>query len=513
LGSDYTRRFYRAFGHINWRGEPLPVYLHNNDADLLHLRVTNLECLSDPTSDHYIRDYAPLFERLFNMTHQEDEAMGFGFGTGDDTTGPGTPQTAQQAATGLLGTGPYTGAHTPVGPPIPPQTTSQMIQLLVQQQGQLSQSIAALTTAIGTQQARPVHVTTGAHNNAFQKPADFKGDSTMDARRFLAQFRLFATNSGTMLNTLDANGLLVRDDGLWVRSALSFLKEKAGQWATPFLEKLAQGHSPFADWNTFETEFKKRFDSADPVSEALLVCDTIRQGSGTTAELAAKFKPYWTTLAAAGHSDKDGWQKFYHALPPAIQDYITLYCTKPKSTLDQLMTAATEYNNLHLMRAAERKVMATGQYVPRQTIFQRPSAPARDPNAMDVDATRVASPSVQAHLQDFLGSVAASGRCFCCGDRGHIKPNCPRGGSAKCSWCNRTGHLEVVCRSKAQGRPKFAPGMRVAATVDPTPQVQPAESPVSSAQYLEMMALQKQNQDAIAQLTVAMTRMMEGSNF
>jgi hypothetical protein len=28
-----------------------------------------------------------------------------------------------------------------------------------------------------------------------------------------------------------------------------------------------------------------------------------------------------------------------------------------------------------------------------------------------------------------------------------------------------------------------------------------------------MMALQKQNQDAIAQLTVAMTRMMEGSNF
>jgi hypothetical protein len=510
LGSDYTRRFYRALGHINLRGQSLPFYLRNDKADLLHLRLTNLQCLSDPTSDHYIRDYAPSFKKLFTMTHSADDTMGFGIG--DDTTGPGSDQTAQQAAAGLLGTGPYTGAHTPAGPP-PQYNTSQMINLLVQQQGQLSQSIAALTTAIGSQQARPVHVTPGAHNNAFQKPADFKGDSTMDARRFLAQFRLFATNSGSMLNSVNANGHFIRDDGLWVRSALSFLKDKAGQWATPFLEKLTLGQSPFASWDEFEKEFKKRFDSADPVSEALLICDTIRQSSGTTAELAAKFKPYWTTLVAAGYSDKDGWQKFYHALPPAIQDYITLYCTKPKSTLDELMTAATEYNNLHLRRTAERKVMATGQYVPRQTMFQRPSAPARDPNAMDVDATRVASPSVQAHLQDFLGSVAASGRCFCCGDKGHIKPNCPRGGLAKCSWCNRTGHLEVVCRSKAQGHPKFAPGMRVAATVDPTPPAQPGEPPISSTQYLEMMTLQKQNQDAIAQLTVAMTRMMEGSNF
>jgi hypothetical protein len=195
FGSDYTRRFHRGLGHINLRGQTLPFYLHNDEADLLHLHLTNLQCLSDPTSDHYIRDYAPSFERLFAMTHSLDDAMGFGIG--EDTTGP--EQAAQQAASGLLGTGPYTGAHTPAGPP-PQHNTSQMINLLVQQQGQLSQSIAALTAAIGTQHARPVHVTTGAHNNAFQKPADFKGDSTMDARRFLAQFRLFATNSGSMLN-------------------------------------------------------------------------------------------------------------------------------------------------------------------------------------------------------------------------------------------------------------------------------------------------------------------------
>ena len=40
--------------------------------------------------------------------------------------------------------------------------------------------------------------------------------------------------------------------------------------------------------------------------------------------------------------------------------------------------------------------------------------------------------------------------CYCCGKKGHIKPNCPKR-SEECRQCGKVGHLQTMCKSKSEG--------------------------------------------------------------
>ena len=49
---------------------------------------------------------------------------------------------------------------------------------------------------------------------------------------------------------------------------------------------------------------------------------------------------------------------------------------------------------------------------------------------------------------DKNGSGASGGdvNCYCCGQKGHIKPNCPKKDES-CRKCGKTGHLQAMCKS------------------------------------------------------------------
>ena len=40
--------------------------------------------------------------------------------------------------------------------------------------------------------------------------------------------------------------------------------------------------------------------------------------------------------------------------------------------------------------------------------------------------------------------------CYCCGKKGHIKPDCPKR-SEECRQCGKVGHLQSMCKSKSEG--------------------------------------------------------------
>ena len=107
---------------------------------------------------------------------------------------------------------------------------------------------------------------------------------------------------------------------------------------------------------------------------------------------------------------------------------------------------AIDLDNRIRPRRAEkaRETGKTSIPVPKaSTSTAKPFSLARDPNAMDIDATRT--------REDFLKHM--SGKCFACGGTNHSKRDCNQVGSL-CSHCGRVGHKETVCESKFCGKPK-----------------------------------------------------------
>lgn len=122
--------------------------------------------------------------------------------------------------------------------------SQEAINVLIAGQTQMQQALTALTLAVTT-------LTTTVNNcqqgmlertldKALQKPTPFKGNSSADARRFLATFSTYAMTTGSLLNNATADGAYTPDNRKWIISALTFLQDKAAIWATPYLEMAAE---------------------------------------------------------------------------------------------------------------------------------------------------------------------------------------------------------------------------------------------------------------------------------
>jgi hypothetical protein len=71
--------------------------------------------------------------------------------------------------------------------------------------------------------------------------------------------------------------------------ALSFIVEDAAVWARPHIESLAEGKTPFADWDAFLAAFKLKFKPVSPEADAKNKIIRMKQGKRTFGELVADF--------------------------------------------------------------------------------------------------------------------------------------------------------------------------------------------------------------------------------
>ena len=101
-----------------------------------------------------------------------------------------------------------------------------------------------------------------------EKPAMFKGDNSDNARLFRNAFVVYMSDNekyfardqqGHVLR--DANGAPIIDNPKAIKSALSYMTDKAAIWARPHIEKIANGGTVFNDsWAQFITEYKLKFE-------------------------------------------------------------------------------------------------------------------------------------------------------------------------------------------------------------------------------------------------------------
>ena len=163
----------------------------------------------------------------------------------------------------------------------------------------------------------------------------------------------------------------------------------------------------------------------------------MKQGKLTVAQFAQKFQDIGSQT---GFSNADLMERFCSRLNPSVRLHmvsINIAQGKPKS-LSQAVSWALEIElALH------------------DPTYNSTSNHRSDPNAMDIDATRVGNGGGGRGgnwngktRDDFLQKM--KGRCFGCGSDDHIKSACSWK-TEKCRYCARTGHVERVCQDKFLG--------------------------------------------------------------
>ncbi|KAF5378053.1 hypothetical protein D9757_011535 [Collybiopsis confluens] len=253
-------------------------------------------------------------------------------------------------------------------------------------------------------------VTSMNNNKGVSKPHNYNGVGSEDARRFLAAFEVWAQGVPN-LRSLTGNEP--------VKSAISFLEGDAAIWATPIAENISAHTSnnnvplTYPDWADFRAAFTARFETADPVTDAKNMLKALYQGKNSVAAYAATFKQY---SERTGYSDTDLRDKFYEHLTDRVKDGL-VHSQANTSLLANLITEATRIDNRINERFRQKTPFKA--VTPATHHFQPINAPFvahRDPNAMDVDATRTVTNKSSDDYRRFM-----TGRCYGCGSKNHRK--------------------------------------------------------------------------------------------
>lgn len=299
------------------------------------------------------------------------------------------PHTAAPTAPGTPGPQP----QQPVFPPISPEVAA-----LVNAIGQLGTQQAQMLQHLAGQGQPNVQVAVPNHD-LWPKPNKFKGDRGLAASNFLMEI------SGYIQRRIHDYPTI--NDQVYL--ALSYMEDKANDWKHRYLARIGQGQTPFQTWGEFEQEFRLSFERIQDAAEAMAELKRYKQGSLSVAEYHAHFD---TLAGRTNLSEFDKKERFYDGLADRIKDALTT-TSKPIGTYIQLVRVSIELDNRATQRQWERQ-QDRGAHRPNpwpRVQIPRPApaqpaqtvAPPRDPNAMDVDASRV---------------------CYNCGQKGHIRRFC-----------------------------------------------------------------------------------------
>lgn len=354
------------------------------------------------------------------------------------------------------------------------QDIQNLIAQLVNNQTQLQSAVQNIANHVST-------------NKGVSKPQNYDGKRSDDARRFLAAFELWVSGIPALA-----------DEEKRIKSAISFLEGDAAIWATPISENISQvaGNVPgvtllYPTWNTFRDAFKGRFETVNAEVDAKQALKYLWQGKNSVASYAATFKQY---ASRTGYSDKDLRDRFYEHLADRIKDALVM-SNKDTSLINDLIEESIRIDTRQMQRAREKgrtTITSPGSssgLLPSSPFNPIPfTSPARDPNAMDVDATTTGRSA-----EDYRRFMA--GKCYGCGSKAHRKAEGHHERDV-CNHCGLTGHLASVCRRKFMGLPRPTARPTIAAT----PILEGPSTPtiVSTPDFTQILQQLTANQKALA---------------
>lgn len=320
------------------------------------------------------------------------------------------------------------------------RTTQQLLrQLLSNQQNAPAAQAQAAPPNIPQAQApvAPPHVYPAAAapqinvqvtpESLFAKPSKFKGERGPDAERFLVEMHQYIQRHNNNSN----NTIVAINDMVYM--AISYMEDKASQFKAKYMKNLRDGQTPFASWAAFEDAFKLSFARIDDSAAALEELKKLRQGLLSAAEYHDKFHQ---SASRTPLSDDDKRIRFYDGLNDAVKDAI-VYSQANVDTYDSLCREAIRLDN----RIAQRKWEGAGKKKPYpnqtngrfnpnyyNTANPNYNTPAREPDAMDIDA----------------GKVVETRSCYNCGKQGHLRRYCREPPKTKGQFVKATGTAEAA---------------------------------------------------------------------
>ncbi|KAI3608983.1 hypothetical protein WG66_011077 [Moniliophthora roreri] len=195
------------------------------------------------------------------------------------------------------------------------------------------------------------------------------------------------------------------------------MQDDAAVWATLAMEEVAQGRHPYDNsWNEFVKGFKLRFETTDEAADAKEQLHVLFQEKQSVVEYAAKFKEI---MSRTSYSSADLCDCFYEHLASRIKDELVHTDCKTDS-LNQLINVANDLDVSMTMPT----IPPPAPHPPTASITPF-APPARDPNAMEVDATK--------SRLDWTCMMV--GKCYGCGSTQHTKAN----GNHKREICGHCG--------------------------------------------------------------------------
>ena len=319
----------------------------------------------------------------------------------------------------------------------------------------LAAQVSALTVTVNqlaTNATAPATSASASATRFIEKPEKFDGKGSDKARVFRNAFHVWAFSNLAIFGLRDANGILVPDKidaAKMIKSVLSFLTGEAAEWARPHIETLVQNGIIFDNnWDKFLAAFQAKFEPMDQVLEARQKLKAVKQGTKTFANFLSDWDQ-WATQT--GYSDTDLFVRMKEALnkdfltrlsyytpPPSDVATLTKYCKQIDVSVNDLKYSLAASGSSH---TSSVPVTSTG---------------FRDPNAMDIDASRFDEQfngiprdpdSIKAHLKKLLQN-----RCSVCANPDHRKESHPT--DTRCTHCQKPGHWSKVCLSRLLGRPK-----------------------------------------------------------
>jgi len=209
------------------------------------------------------------------------------------------------------------------------------------------------------------------------------------------------------------NNDVYNNDEKRVAFGLSHMKKAVAQsWATDYYEQaLAQNPPSFGTWENFEKEFKKSFMPVDTAGTAIAKLRTLTQ-KGTVEEYITEFR---THAHQSTIKDQHALIEFFTTgLKTPLVNRIYGMDTVPDTVEGWYEKASHFENQWQKARAIASRSNRTDR--PKKKNYSRPSVRERDPDAMDVDAIRLSREDRDKYIKE--------GRCFNCGNKGHLSREC-----------------------------------------------------------------------------------------